>query len=346
MKTAAYAATAADRPLAPFTLERREPGLHDVAIDILYCGLCHSDIMQARNELGRSRYPMVPGHEIVGRVARVGAGVTRVKAGDIVGVGGMVDACRECLYCREGHEQFCRKGAASTYNGTEMDRTTPTYGGYSKHIVVTEPFVLKIPASLQPAAAAPLLCAGITTYSALRQWNVKEGDRVGVVGLGGLGHLAVKIAAAMGAEVTALSTSRTKEADAQRLGAKHFALTTEPETIEKLASRFHLLLVTVASPQHQFAPYLSALRPYGTLVVLGLTAPAPVSGLSLILGNKRIAGSAIGGIRENQEMLDFCGEHGIAADIEIIPADEINEAHERMLKGDVRYRFVLDAATL
>ncbi|MCY1008127.1 NAD(P)-dependent alcohol dehydrogenase [Nannocystis pusilla] len=346
MKTAAYAATAADRPLAPFAVERREPGPRDVAIDILYCGLCHSDIMQVRNELGRSRYPLVPGHEIVGRVAHVGAEVTRVKAGDIVGVGGMVDSCRECFYCHQGHEQFCQKGAASTYNGTEMDRKTVTYGGYSKHIVVTEAFVLKIPSSLDPAAAAPLLCAGITTYSPLRQWNVKPGDRVGVVGLGGLGHLAVKIAAAMGAEVTMLSTSRAKEADAQRLGARHFVLTTEPDALDGLAFRFDLVLDTVASPQHDYAPYLGTLKPFGTLVVLGLTAPSAVSGLSLIMGNKRVAGSAIGGIRENQEMLDFCGEHGIVADIETISAAGIEDAYARMIRNDVRYRFVLDAATI
>jgi uncharacterized zinc-type alcohol dehydrogenase-like protein len=346
MKTAAYAATAADRPLAPFTLDRREPGPEDVAIDILYCGLCHSDILQARNELGHTSYPLVPGHEIVGRVARVGDRVTRFKKDDLVGVGGIHDSCRACAYCRDGLEMYCAKGASPTYGGTEMDRKTPTYGGYSKHIVVAEPYVLKVPASLDPAAAAPLLCAGITTYSAFRQWNVKKGDRVGVVGLGGLGHVAVKIAAAMGAEVTMLSTSRSKEADAQRLGAKHFALTRDPEAMKELAFRFDVILDTAASPQHDFSPLLGALKPFGALVVLGLTAPSPVSGLSLVMGSKRVAGSAVGGIRESQEMLDFCGEHGIVADVELVSAGQINSSYERMIQGDVRYRFVLDAATL
>ncbi|AKT43053.1 alcohol dehydrogenase [Chondromyces crocatus] len=346
MKIAAYAATAADRPLGSHTIDRRETGPEDVAIDILYCGVCHSDLVQARNEFGRTRYPLVPGHEIVGRVVRVGESVSRVKVGEVVGVGCFVDSCRACSYCRDGHEHFCEEGAALTYGGTEMDRTTVTQGGYSRHIVVSEGFVLKVPASLDPAAAAPLLCAGITTYSPLRQWKVKRGDRVGVVGLGGLGHLAVKIAAAMGAEVTMFSTSRAKEADAQRLGARGFAVSTEPETFQKLAGRFDLILDTVSAP-HEYAPHVSLLKPYGTLVVVGVTpAPASVLGLSLIMGNKRIAGSAVGGIRETQEMLDFCGEHGIAADVEIVPASRIDEAYDRMLKSDVRYRFVLDAATI
>ena len=346
MKTPAYAATASDRALAPFMIERRDPGPEDVAIDILYCGLCGSDIMQARNELGHTRYPIVPGHEIVGRAARVGSAVKRVKEGDLVAIGGILDSCRACPQCAEGHEMFCEAGAASTYNGTEMDRSTPTYGGYSRHIVAKEPVVLRVPASLDPAAAAPLVCAGVTTYSALRQWQTKKGSRVGVLGLGGLGHLGTKIAAAMGADVTVLSSSVAKERDALRLGAKDFVVTAAPEALARLGARFDVLLLTVAAPSFDYAPYLAALRPYGALVVLGLTAPAAVGGLSLIMGNKRLAGSAIGGIRENQETLDFCGEQGIAADIELIAATQINASFERMQRGDVRYRFVLDAATI
>ena len=346
MKTAAYAATAADQPLAPFTIERRNPGPGDVAIDILYAGICHSDLLQVRDAFGRTKYPIVPGHEIVGRVVRVGDGVRRVRVGDTVGVGGMVDSCRSCTWCSAGHEQFCEKGAASSYNGTEMDRKTPTYGGYSKHIVAKEHFVRNIPATLDPAAAAPLLCAGVTTYSAFRQWNVKKGDRVGVLGLGGLGHVGVKIAAAMGADVTMLSTSPAKAADARRLGAQEFALTTQPETLAKLTSNFDLILDTVAA-EHDYNPYLRLLKPFGTMVVAGgSTTPAPVAALSLIMGNKRLVGSAIGGIREVQEMLDFCGEHRIVCDVEVIPASKINEAYERMKKSDVRYRFVIDAATI
>lgn len=345
MKTAAYAATGADSQLAPFTIDRREPGPTDVAIDILFAGVCHSDLHQVRNAFGRTRYPIVPGHEIVGRVACVGADVTRVREGDIVGVGGMSDSCRACTWCNAGHEQFCEKGATSTYNGTEMDRKTPTYGGYSKHIVVKEHFARKVPASLEPAAAAPLLCAGVTTYAALRQWNVKKGDRVGVLGLGGLGHVGVKIAAAMGADVTMLSTSRSKEADAQRLGAKGFALTTEPETFAKLASGFDVILDTVAA-NHDYNQYLALLKPFGTMVVVGgPVTPVPVSAFSLIMGSKRLVGSAIGGIRELQETLDFCGEHRITCDVEVISASKINEAFERMLANDVRYRFVIDAST-
>lgn len=345
MKTAAYAATASDGPLGPFTIDRREPGPGDVAIDILYAGICHSDFHQVRNAFGRTRYPIVPGHEIVGRVVRVGPEVTRLREGDIVGVGGMSDSCRACRWCSAGHEQFCEKGATSTYNGTEMDRTTPTYGGYSKHIVVKDHFARKVPPTLDLAAAAPLLCAGVSTYSALRQWNVKKGTRVGVLGLGGLGHVGVKIAAAMGAHVTMLSTSRSKEADAQRLGAKEFALTSEPATFEKLASSFDVILDTVAA-NHDYNQFLSLLQPFGTMAVLGgPVTPVPVSAFSLIMGSKRLVGSAIGGIRELQETLDFCGEHGIACDVEVIAASKINAAFERMLANDVRYRFVIDAST-
>jgi len=342
----AYAATAAGAPLAPFTVERRDPREHDVVLDILYCGVCHSDIHQVRDEWGGAIFPMVPGHEIVGRVARTGARVTRFKAGDLAGVGCMVDSCRTCDPCRGDLEQFCEQGAAFTYNGTEMDRKTPTFGGYSTQAVVDERFVLKVPESLDPAAAAPLLCAGVTTYSPLRQWNCKGGDRVGVVGLGGLGHMAVKLAASMGAEVTMLSTSRAKEADARRLGAHAFALTSEEATFAKLGRRFDLIVDTISAP-HDYDKYLGMLRPRGTMVVVGVPPePTPVHAFSLIGGNKRLAGSLIGGIAETQEMLVYCGAHKIVSEVEVIPIQRINEAYERMLRGDVRYRFVIDVASL
>jgi alcohol dehydrogenase (NADP+) len=289
---------------------------------------------------------MVPGHEIVGRIGRVGSSVSKFQVGDIAGVGCFVDSCRECPPCRRGLEQFCEKGAAFTYNGTEMDRTTPTYGGYSARIVVAEPYVLKVPARLDPAAAAPLLCAGITTYSPLRQWECKKGDRVGVVGLGGLGHMAVKLAASMGAEVTMLSTSRSKEADARRLGASAFELTTDDAMFTKRAGSLDLIIDTI-SAAHDYNKYLGLLRPLGAMVIVGIPSePTPVAAFSLILGNRRLAGSSIGGIPETQEMLDYCAERGIVSDIEVIPIQKINEAYERMIKNDVRYRFVIDIASL
>ncbi|MCE9636209.1 MAG: NAD(P)-dependent alcohol dehydrogenase [Planctomycetes bacterium] len=345
-RTHAYAAPAAGKPLAPHTIERREPGPSDVEIDVLFCGVCHSDIHQVRDEWTGATFPMVPGHEIVGRVRRVGASVAHHVVGDLVGVGCMVDSCRACTPCREDTEQFCESGAAWTYNGTEMDRATPTYGGYSKRVVVAERFVLKVPAGLDPAAAAPLLCAGITTYSPLRQWNCKQGDRVAVVGLGGLGHMAVKLAVAMGAQVTVFSTSKSKEPDARRLGATAFAETKDPAVFTTLAGRFDMVLDTV-SAKHDYDLYLGLLRPRGVMVVVGVPPePTPVGAFSLIKGNRRLAGSLIGGVRETQEMLDFCGAHGIVADVEIIPIDRINDAYERMLRGDVHYRFVIDMATL
>jgi alcohol dehydrogenase (NADP+) len=346
LKTNAYAASAAGRPLAPWSIERREPGPHDVLIDIQYCGVCHSDIHQARDEWTGAIFPMVPGHEIIGRVGRIGEAVSKVAVGDLAGVGCLVDSCRDCEQCRQDSEQLCARTPALTYNGTEMDRTTPTYGGYSTRIVVAERFVLKIPAGLDPASAAPLLCAGITTYSPLRQWSCKSGDRVGVVGLGGLGHMAVKLAASMGAEVTMLSTSRSKEADARRLGAHAFAATTDGSTFKTLAGRFNLLIDTVSVP-HDVNAYLGLLRPRGVMVLVGAPPqPAPVSAFSLIMGNKRLAGSLIGGIAETQAMLDHCAAHKIVSDIEVIPIEKINEAYERMIKGDVRYRFVIDIASL
>jgi uncharacterized zinc-type alcohol dehydrogenase-like protein len=346
LETPAWAAVAAGKPLAPYSIGRREPGPRDVLIDILFCGVCHSDVHQARDEWGGGLFPMVPGHEIIGRVLKVGKEVTRFAVGDLAGVGCMVDSCRECAPCRHDTEQFCEKGAAFTYNGTELDRRTPTFGGYATRIVVAEPFVLRIPAGLDPAATAPLLCAGITTFSPLRQWNCKAGDRVGVVGLGGLGHMAVKLAASMGAEVTVLSTSRAKEPDARRLGARGFETTQEKGAFKKLAGRFDLLIDTISAP-HDYNKYLGTLRPHGAMVLLGVPPePTPVAAFSLISGNKRLAGSLIGGIAETQEMLDYCGAHGIVADIELIPIQKINEAWERMLKGDVRYRFVIDCASI
>lgn len=336
----------AGEPLSPMTIERREPGPHDVVIEILYCGVCHSDIHQARDEWSGALFPMVPGHEIVGRVARLGGEALKFKVGDLAGVGCLVDSCRTCTPCTEGLEQFCEKGAAVTYNGTEMDRKTLTYGGYSTQIVVDERYALRIPGGLDPAGAAPLLCAGITTYSPLRQWGCKPGDRVGVVGLGGLGHMAVKLAASMGASVTVLSTSGEKEADARRLGATDFAVTKGGAVFRKLAGQMDLIIDTV-SAQHDYNEYLGLLRPLGAMVVVGVpTQPSPVHAFSLIGGSKRLAGSMIGGIAETQEMLDHCAKHGIVSDIELIPIHKINEAYERVVTADVRYRFVIDIASL
>lgn len=327
------------------TIERRDVGPDDVLIDIEFAGICHSDIHQVRGEWGNSKYPMVPGHEIVGRVARVGANVKKFRVGDRGGIGCMVDSCRDCAPCREDHEQFCERTPAWTYNATEMDRKTPTYGGYSKEIVTKEHFVVKVPESLDAAGAAPLLCAGITTYSPLRQWNVKKGARVGVVGLGGLGHMAVKLAAAMGAEVTMLSTSQSKAADAKKLGAHAFALTKDASTFTKLANHFDVIIDTV-SADHDIDAYLGLVKPLGALALVGLPSkPMTIGAFSLIGGNKRFAGSSIGGIKETQEMLDFCAAHGIVSDVEIIPASQINAAYERVVKSDVRYRFSIDAST-
>ena len=345
MKTRVYAAPAAKQPLAPSTIERREVGPDDVQIDILFSGICHSDIHQVHEDWRAATFPMVPGHEIVGRVSKIGANVTKVVVGDMAGIGCLVDSCRKCGMCNEDHENMCEVGAAGTYNSTEMDRKTPTYGGYSQQIVVTERFALKVPANLDPAGAAPLLCAGITTYSPLKQWNCHQGTRVGVVGLGGLGHMAVKLAAAMGAEVTMLSTSPSKAADAKKLGATSFALSTDKDQMKKLTNHFDLIIDSV-SASHDYNAFLRLLRPYGTMVCVGAPPGAQqISPFSLIGGNKRLAGSMIGGIRETQEMLDFCSAKNIVADVEVIAAKQINEAYERTIKGDVRYRFSIDAKT-
>ncbi len=346
MQTRVYAAAAASAPLAPSTIERRPVGPRDVQMDILFCGICHSDIHQVRNEWGRADFPMVPGHEIVGRVTAIGRDVTKLAIGDLAGIGCLVDSCRDCTYCREDHEQFCERGAAGTYNSTEMDRKTPTYGGYSQQIVVTEHFALKVPTNLEPSAVAPLLCAGVTTWSPLVQWGCGAGTRVGVVGLGGLGHMAVKLAAALGAEVTMLSTSEQKRGDAKKLGAHDFALTSDKDTFKRLAGQFDLIIDSV-SAKHDYGAYLRLLRPFGTMVCVGAPPePSLMSAFALIGGNKRIAGSAIGGIKETQDVLDFCGAQGIAADVEVIAARDIDAAYERTIKGDVRYRFSIDASTL
>lgn len=343
--TPAYAAPEAKAPLAPTVIERREPGPHDVLIDIRYCGVCHSDLHQVRDEWGGARYPMVPGHEIVGTVSQVGDAVTKWKVGDTVGVGCFVDSCRDCEACQAGEEQFCERGSTGTYNSLERDRKTPTYGGYSRRITVDENYVLRVPESIPLDRAAPLLCAGITTYSPLRHFGVKAGDEVAVVGLGGLGHMGVKLAKAMGARVTVLSHSPSKREDALRLGADDFVATREPEAFKQNRKRFHFILDTV-SAEHDYNAYLNLLRRDGTMVLVGLPEAMPLDASSLIMGRRRLAGSLIGGIRETQEMLDFCAEHGVAADVEVIPVSAINEAYERMLKSDVRYRFVLDLASL
>ncbi len=344
--TKGYATHAATEPVVPFDFERREPGPHDVQFDILYCGVCHSDIHQVRNEWGNSIYPMVPGHEIVGRVTKVGNEVKNFKEGDLAAVGCLVDSCRECTNCKKGLEQYCKKGPTGTYNAYERDGKTPTYGGYSKHIVVKEDFVLRVPGSLPLETVAPLLCAGITTYSPLRHWKVGKGHKLGVVGLGGLGHMAVKFGAAFGAEVTMLSTSPGKEADAKRLGAHKFALTTHPEQLKELTGYFDFIIDTVSAP-HDYNMYLSMLDTDGIMICVGVPpTPLQIAGFNL-LGNRRsIGGSGIGGLPETQEMLDYCAEHNITSDVEIIDMAYINEAYERMLKGDVKYRFVIDLATL
>ncbi len=340
-----YAAAQAKVPLAPFNFERREVGPHDVQIEIQYCGVCHSDLHQARDEWGGSIFPMVPGHEIVGKITKVGSGVTKFKAGETAGVGCFVDSCRHCPSCLAGLEQYCDFGMVGTYNGRDKEGK-PTYGGYSNQIVVDENYVLHISNKLPLAGVAPLLCAGITTWSPLREWKVGKGHKLGVVGLGGLGHMAVKLGASLGAEVTMLSTSPSKKADAEKLGAHNFVVTTDPEQVKQVAGTFDFIINTI-SAQHEYDFYLQMLKLDGTMILVGVPPEAPrVTSFNLILKRRRLAGSLIGGIKETQEMLDYCAEHGITSDVEIINIDYINEAYERMVKNDVRYRFVIDMASL
>lgn len=346
MKVLGYAAKMPTAPLAPFTFDRREPRPDDVVIEILYCGVCHSDLHQARNDWGFSEYPIVPGHEVIGRVASVGDSVTKFKVGDLAGIGCMVDSCRECNPCQQGLEQYCEEGNVQTYNGHDRHDHQPTYGGYSQTIIASEAFVLHIPQGIDLKGVAPLLCAGITTWSPLRHWNIGKGSKVAVVGLGGLGHMAIKLAHGLGAEVTLFTRSPGKEADARRLGADHIVYSTDADQMQSVANQFDLIIDTVPYV-HDINPYMSTLTLDGTLVFVGFLGDnPPVSTLPLILGRKSVAGSCIGGIAETQEMLDFCGEHGITADVEVIKMDEINDAFERMLKSDVKYRFVIDMSTL
>ena len=343
--TPAYAVHSPSAPLEPWSIDRREPGAHEVLIEILYCGVCHSDLHQARDEWGGSIFPMVPGHEIVGTVTRIGAGVTKWKVGDTVGVGVFVDSCRKCANCMSGEEQYCDEGMTGTYNAVARDGVSVTYGGYSTQITIDEAYVVRIPEALALDRAAPLLCAGITTYSPLRHFGVKEGDKVAVVGLGGLGHMGMKFAKAMGAHVTILSHSPSKREAALELGADDFVATGDENAFKENANRFDFILDTV-SADHDFNAYLGLLRLNGKMVLVGLPAAAPVAPFPLVGKRRTLAGSMIGGIRETQEMLDFCAEKGIAADVEVISIDTINEAYERMLKSDVRYRFVIDLASL
>jgi len=344
--TKAYAAQDEKTPLAPWTFERREVGPHDVQFDILFCGVCHSDLHQIKNDWFPGIFPMVPGHEIVGRIVKVGDHVKNFKVGELAGTGCMVDSCRVCENCKQDLEQYCLNGSSQTYNGVEQDGKTPTYGGYSNTIVVNEDFVLHISEGLNLAAVAPLLCAGITTYSPLRHWKVGKGHKLAVLGLGGLGHMAVKFGVAFGADVTVLSTSPKKEADAKKLGAHHFVVTTDEEQVKAAKGTFDFILDTV-SAEHDFNMYLGLLRTNGVHICVGVPPkPAEIAAFSLLGGRKSLAGSGIGGIKETQEMLDFCAEHNIVSDIEIIPIQQINQAYERMLKSDVKYRFVIDLASL
>jgi alcohol dehydrogenase (NADP+) len=343
--TKGYAAMTAKVPLQPFSFERRDVGPHDVLIKISHCGICHSDIHQALDEWGGAIFPMVPGHEIVGAIVQVGTAVKQFRVGETAAVGCFVDSCRTCAACREGLEQYCETGILLTYSGRDKEGRV-TQGGYSTQIVVDENYVLRIPPALSPAGAAPLLCAGITTYSPLRHWGVGKYHKLAVVGLGGLGHMAVKIGKALGTEVTVLSSSKRKQKDAERLGATDFALTSSPENLAKLQRRFDFILDTVSAP-HNYNAYINLLKTDGTMILVGAPdRPTPLEPFPLILNRRRIAGSLIGGIRETQEMLAFCADHRIESDIEVIPIQQVNEAYERVLRGDVRFRFVIDLSTL
>ncbi|WP_213304480.1 NAD(P)-dependent alcohol dehydrogenase [Paraburkholderia sacchari] len=345
--TYGYAARDAASPLAPFEFQRRDLRELDVRIDVQFCGVCHSDLHQARNEWRNTLYPVVPGHEIVGRVTEVGKGVTRFKVGELVGVGCLVDSCRTCASCAEGLEQYCENGFVGTYNGIDRVSGELTYGGYSTQLVVDEAFVLRVPENLDPAGAAPLLCAGITTYSPLRTWGAGPGKKVGIVGLGGLGHMGVKLAHAMGAHVVLFTTSPSKVEDGKRLGADEVVISKDPEQMQAHANSFDLIVNTVAA-QHDLNPFIELLKRDGTLTLVGAPEhdhPSPQV-FNLIFKRRRLAGSLIGGIAQTQEMLDFCGQHGITSDIEMIKMQDINHAYERMLKSDVKYRFVIDIDSL
>jgi uncharacterized zinc-type alcohol dehydrogenase-like protein len=342
----AWAAQSATSPVAPFSVERREPLADDVAIDILYCGVCHTDLHMVRNEWGMTTYPVVPGHEIVGRVARVGSDVTKFRPGDLAAVGCMVDSCQHCAPCVAGLEQYCVNGTTLTYSSPDPVLGATTHGGYSGSITVKESFTLRLSPTLDPAAAAPLLCAGITTYSPLRHWNAGPGKKVGIVGLGGLGHMGVKFARAFGAHVVLFTTSARKVEDGLRLGAHEVVVSTDAEAMSRHAASLDFVLDAV-SAEHDINAYLQLLKLDGTLTLVGAPEkPLPVSAFSLLMPRRCLAGSGIGGIKETQEMLDFCAEHGIVSDIELIRIDQVNEAYERMLRNDVRYRFVIDMATL
>ncbi|MFL5740369.1 MAG: NAD(P)-dependent alcohol dehydrogenase [Flavisolibacter sp.] len=342
----AFGAESAEEDLQQLNIRRRRATPHDIEIEILYCGVCHSDLHTVRNEWHGTVYPCVPGHEIVGKIVNVGSHVTKFKVGDVAAVGCMVDSCRDCQYCKEGLEQYCEIGNTGTYNSPDKYLGTHTYGGYSESIVVDEAFVLRVPENLDLAAAAPLLCAGITTYSPLKHWNVGPGKKVGIVGIGGLGHMAVKLAKAMGAEVIVFTTSTSKVEDAKRLGADEVVLSKDEDQMQRHMGKLHFILDAV-SATHDINLYLSLLRVDGSLALVGAPEhPLPVAAFSLIPYRRSFAGSMIGGIAETQEMLDFCGKHNIVSDIEMINIQQINEAYERLLKGDVKYRFVIDMASL
>jgi uncharacterized zinc-type alcohol dehydrogenase-like protein len=345
LKTPAYAAAYPQAPLALFEIERREPRPHDVLVDILFCGVCHSDIHQARDEWGGGIFPMVPGHEIVGRVAKTGASVRGWAPGDVAGVGTLVDSCRECGACKSGEEQYCDGLISFTYNSREQDGRTPTYGGYSTRITIDERFVFRIPKKIPMQSAAPLLCAGVTTYSPLRHYGLKEGDRLVVVGLGGLGHMAVKWGRALGAEVTVMSHTPSKREGALRLGATEFISSQDPDSFESNARRFDFVLDTV-SADHDYNSYLRLLRTDGTMIIVGVPGPTLVKPQSLIDRRRRLVGSVVGGVRETQEMLDFADEHGLGADVEVIGIQDINKAFDKTIRGDVKYRFVIDTKSL
>lgn len=346
MNTRAYAALGAKSPLEPFQFNRREVGPNDVAFEVRYSGICHSDIHQAREEWGPALFPMVPGHEIAGIVTSTGAAVTKFKVGDSIGVGVFIDSCRSCDNCKKGLEQYCREGMTGTYNQLERDGKTVAMGGYSNYFVINEDYAVHIPANLELSGVAPLLCAGITLYSPIRHWSVGPGMKVAVIGLGGLGHMGVKFAAALGAEVTVLSHSPSKEADALAMGAHHFYSTKDEETFKKLYKNFDLILNTVSADINLDA-YVNLVNQDGTLVVIGLPGkPYSINAGTLLNGRRSVAGSMIGGISEMQEMLDFCGENKIVSDVEVISADYINQAYERTIASDVKYRFVIDATTI